>query len=191
MTTGEGGMLTTNDEKIAKIADSLRHRGRDLTAGKEIYDSLGSNHHMTEFEAILGLAHLKHLDEFIGYRNQLADIYKERLREMTQRGVIGFQEYPANVRHAYWRFVITLRQSSPSRETIQQKLGALGIPVDWPYDPLLHLQPVFQKLYSTQKGSLPQSEQLAQKHFCVPMHMKLKQEDAEFIAERLFEVLDE
>ena len=190
LTTGEGGMITTNDEELYKKASSLRSRGLDVEKDFEIYANLGRNCRFTEIQAILGRFQLKRLEEFVAYRNKLAKIYLEELYDLKEKGILRFQEYSKNVRHSYWRFVVFLRKGI-NRERVKRTLREKGIMADNPYAPLLHLQPVFKKLYNIKEGMLPKSEELAQTHICLPMHLKISEEDARFIAKALRNVLKE
>ena len=190
MTTGEGGMITVNDPSLAKLCNSTRNRGLDVEANSEIFTQLGSNRRFTEFQALLGLAQLKRLEDFVAHRNKIANIYKRVLSPLRNKGLIRFQDYAENVRHAYWRFVIWLSADCISREQLKEQAQAHGIKIDWPYSPLLHLQPVFQKLYGTDKNSLSKAEARAKNHFCLPMHYQIKAADAEFIANKILEIIN-
>ena len=75
MTTGEGGMLTTDSEEIYKFSKALRERGRSLTNPLEIYDYGWRSGRVPEISALLGLSQLSHLDEWLLNRNKIAEIY--------------------------------------------------------------------------------------------------------------------
>jgi perosamine synthetase len=189
MTTGEGGMLTTNSNDIYLKASSLRSRGLDVSAGVEIFSNFGSNSRVSEFQAILGLHQLKRLEQFSSHRAKLATIYREALNPLKEKGIISFQSYPSDIKHAYWRFIVMLKNTKIDREDIKNKMGSFGISIDWPYAPLLHLQPAFKRLLGTSEGDLPRSEELAEKHFCVPIHLLIHENDAKYIAEKLKQIL--
>jgi dTDP-4-amino-4,6-dideoxygalactose transaminase len=74
---------------------------------------------------------------------------------------------------------------SIDRVTLRDKLAQDRITIDWAYDPPLHLQPVFQKLLDTKPGMLPISEDIMSRHICLPVHARMRVEDAEFVVERL------
>lgn len=189
ITTGEGGMVTTNDKAFYYSCDSLRNRGIDIKANAEIYSHIGSNRRITEFQGILGIHQLKRSEEFIGHRNRIAAIYRKILSPLEERGLIAFQRYPSNIRHAYWRFLVFLRASRKTREGIKKSAARIGIKIDWPYEPLLHLQPVFRKIYGIRKGYLKKSEKLATTHFCIPTHLKIRENDAVFIADKIKRII--
>lgn len=185
MTTGEGGMITTNSREFYKQCSSLRNRGLDTQSPTEVFSELGGNSRLTEVQAILGIYQLKRLEEFIRHRNRMADRYMETLWSLKTKGIIDFQEYPDNIRNAYWKFIIFLKDCRLSREGIKKRLSRFGIKIDWPYQPLLHLQPVFKKMYKMNKGFFRKSESLANTHFCLPIHLGIKEKDALFIANKI------
>ena len=72
---------------------------------------------------------------------------------------------------------------------IKDKLFKLGIKIDWPYQPLMHLQPVFKKLYGEMEGQLKKSEEIAMRHFCLPIHLGIEEKDAIYIAQKVIEII--
>jgi dTDP-4-amino-4,6-dideoxygalactose transaminase len=71
------------------------------------------------------------------------------------------------------------------RVALRDALAADQITIDWAYDPPLHLQPVFQRMLDTRPGMLPRSENLLARHICLPVHARMRDQDAEFVAQRL------
>jgi len=188
MTTGEGGMITTNDKKFAEQCQSLRGRGRDISSEKEIYTAIGTNQRMTEIQALMGLSQLKRLDEFVQHRGDLAEVYIDRLSSAERNGLIGLIHVDDDIRHPYWRFVVFLKQNQ-DRIRIARNMAKNSIKIDWAYDPLVHLQPIIRELYGTKEGMLPYSENLARTHVCLPIHVGIDTKAAEFISECLISQL--
>lgn len=184
MTTGEGGMLTTNDEAIYRSCASLRSRGLDVDAHNEIYSNLGMNARITEIQGILGRHQLRRLESFVGHRNRVASRYAESLKPLLDEDMIRLQRIQAGSRHAYWRYVIFL-DNGIDRSAVIRRMLESEIKVDAPYEPLLHLQPVFKKMYGTSEGMFPYSEDYAKRHICLPMHMQITEEHASYIGEAL------
>ena len=109
MTTGEGGMITTNDPAIGEKCASIRARGLDTRAGYEIFNELGTNQRVTEVQALMGISQLKRLEVFIAHRNKVADIYTQCLRPLAEAGTIRLLEVNQNkVIHTYWTGPINL-----------------------------------------------------------------------------------
>jgi perosamine synthetase len=181
MTTGEGGMLTTQRGDIAKVARSLQNRGRDMNNPLESYVLPGRNNRFTEIAAAMGLSQLKCLPEFLDTRRRVAAIYDEVLlaSELFVPLIAADKSAPA-----YWRYVAT-PSLKIDRQLLRERLATDGITIDWAYDPPLHLQPVFREMFDTKPGQLPKSEEILARHLCLPVHARMRDVDAQFVAERL------
>lgn len=188
MTTAEGGMLVTSSAEIYKVANGFRNRGLDMNAEKEIYTALGTNNRMTEFSAALGISQLKCLDNFVKERNGIAKIYSESLLALEKSGIARPLKCPKETMHSYWRYLVILNEKI-DRDKLKNKMLERGITIDWAYDPPLHLQPVFKRVYGISEGHLPVTER-AMKHFvCLPMYVGLKSDGAQFIADEFCKAL--
>lgn len=181
MTTGEGGMLVTARQDLAKTARSLQNRGRDLNNPAESYVLAGRNNRFTEIAAAMGSSQLRSLPEFLERRRSVAAVYDELLLKselfvplLAENGSVP----------SYWRYVATPTVSI-DRVALREKLAQDRITIDWAYDPPLHLQPVFQNLLGTKPGMLPISEGIMSRHICLPVHARMRVQDAEFVIERL------
>lgn len=181
MTTGEGGMLVTGREDIAKTVRSLQLRGRDLDHREERYILPGRNNRFTEIAAAMGLSQLRSLPEFLAVRRRVAAIYDEILLGSELFIPLLAEDGSAP---SYWRYVATPTVEI-DRVELRNRLAADKITIDWAYDPPLHLQPVFQTTMHTRPGMLPRSESLMSRHICLPVHARMRDQDAEFVAQRL------
>ncbi|MGB3947110.1 MAG: DegT/DnrJ/EryC1/StrS family aminotransferase, partial [Bacteroidia bacterium] len=189
MTTGEGGMITTNDENAFYQCSSIRSIGIDTKSSVEIFTNIGSNNRLPEFESILGIYQLKRVEEFVTHRIKIANVYKEELNMLKEKGLIRFQETPENIRHPYWKFIIFIKKEEVSRNNIKEKLIKFGINIDSPYNPLMHLQPIYKNLFRTKSGDFFKSEKLSQTHFCLPIHFQISVEDAKNISQILISAI--
>jgi dTDP-4-amino-4,6-dideoxygalactose transaminase len=161
--------------------------GIDKKSNNEIYINAGSNNRLTEFQAIIGITQLNKLESFVKHRIIIAGVYKNKLSELVEDGLIKFQEYPQNIRHPYWMFMVLIENDYYKRAIIKDKLKMDNINISWPYQPLLHQQPVFCGL--NQKG-LKKSEEHAQKHLCLPIHLGITVSDAEYISTKFIDCFD-
>lgn len=180
-------MLVTDRKDLAGIARSLQNRGQDMESPEEVYVRLGRNNRFTEFGASMGLSQLRCLDSFLERRRRVAAVYDNALFGA------GFLEpvHPApGCNPSYWRYPV-LAEKPFDRERLKNSLAEEGITIDWAYFPALHHQPVFEGLPGTDPESLPQSMDLLSRHFCLPIHARLRDEDAEHVAERLLSHLTE
>ena len=188
MTTGEGGMITTNNSKFYKFASSMRSIGIDLDSKSQIFSNIGSNNRLSEFQSILGLYQLKRLDEFVSHRNSIASIYKEELKELIFSSKIRLQKFDdKTTKHPYWRFIVFLNDNI-NRNNVLTKMKENNIIVDAPYIPLLHQQPALKK-YCSYK--IQNAEKLNKCHISLPVHLKINCEDAYFIANTLKGILND
>lgn len=175
ITTGEGGMAVTNDEEIAEHMSLLRSHGvtRDpkrMTRepdGPWYYEQvdLGFNYRMTEMQAALGLSQLERLDAYVQQRNELADIYDERLSSFP---IITPWQHPESysARHLY---VIRLQldRIATTRHQVFDVLRKQGIGVNLHYIPV-HTQPYYQST-SAELGSYPEAERYYAEAISVPL----------------------
>ena len=181
MTTGEGGMLVTSREDIAKTARSLQNRGLDLDRQEEVYSVPGRNNRFTEIAAAMGLSQLRSLPDFLETRRAAAATYGHLLAETELFRPIT--PGPNSV-SSYWRYTVTA-DFPLDRQRLKEAMGADGIDIDWPYTPPLHLQPVFQTMFGNRPGMLPRSEEVLLRHICLPIHARMRESDAEYIVDRL------
>ena len=181
MTTGEGGMLVTAREDLAKQVRSLQNRGRDMEDSNERYVLPGRNNRFTEIAAAMGLSQLRCLPDFLNARRSVAMAYDELIlrSEMFLPLLAENGSVPS-----YWRYVI-VPTVKVDREVLRDRLAADKIFIDWAYEPPLHLQPVYRDLLGNEPGMLPQSEDVLSRHICLPIHAQMRPEDAAFVVDRL------
>ncbi len=189
ITTGEGGMLTTNDRYLYDFALSMRERGRDWRKKKELYVHEGRNCRVPEISAILGLSQLSNLKKFIKHRNKIVDIYD---RALLNNQYVKTLKKNKNSKYSIWKHVSIIKNQKISRIKLQKYLiKNYNIFINWAYDPPLHLQPFFIKKYKIKKGFLEKTENLMSKHFHLPLHPLINVKDAKFIVKSLIKSLKE
>ena len=185
ITSGEGGMLVTNNDEIAHFARSYQNRGRDMSSNVEIYNMPGRNVRMTEMSALLGRIQLDKLDDFLAKRRALANIYQRELSEVDSLDVLIPKDIQSS---SFWKVPVILN-SDIDRSALTDSMRSKGVIVDWAYNPPLHLQPVFMDLYHTFEGQLPITESCLARHICLPCHPRMTETDALYVAQVLKDYL--
>jgi perosamine synthetase len=170
ITTGEGGMIVTDDPALAEKCQSLRN----LCFKPEqrfVHDELGWNFRMTNLQAALGVAQLERLDKFVDIKRRMGARYTELLT-----GTLGIQLPLAHTNYAdniYWVYGMVLEDSVPfDAKEAMARLSKLGIgtrPFFWP----MHEQPVFRKAGLFAGESHPVAERIARRGFYIPSGMAL------------------
>ena len=186
VTTGEGGMILTDDAQLAERCRSLRNLCFQPQQ-RFVHDELGWNFRMTNLQAALGVAQLERLDEFVARKRRMGRRYTELLN-----GTPGLQlplpqtEYADNI---YWVFGVVLDDAVPfDAKEAMRRLGDLKIgtrPFFWP----MHEQPVFRKMGLFEGAACPVAERLARRGFYLPSGMALTDEQIERVAAVVKEVV--
>lgn len=185
MTTGEGGMVVTNNKRWNEICKSLRNQGRNKHGDWLNHERLGYNYRLDEMSASLGVTQLKKLDWMINQKRKIAGIYNNHLSRI--KGVI-LPEVTEDGTHTW--FVYAIRVNSNKRKKIIEGLSQKGIQAK-PYFPAIHLQPYFKNIYKSVKGDFPIAEKLASETIALPFYIGLREKDIATITRELGKLLAE
>lgn len=180
ITTGEGGMILTNDDELAEKCRSLRNLCFQPHK-RFVHEHLGWNLRMTNMQAALGLAQLERLDEFVERKRKMGALYTELLKDVPGLQLpLAKTEYSENV---YWVFGILLDKSCGiNAENVMNKLTMSGIGTR-PFFYPMHQQPVLKRLGIVDDTNYPVSEVMYQNGFYVPSGLALKIESAVRVAD--------
>jgi perosamine synthetase len=188
ITTGEGGMVLTDNDFLAERARSLRNLcfqpGRRF-----VHEELGYNFRMTNLQAALGLAQLERINEFVERKRQMGALYSEQLAGLTQlRMPLNTTSYAENI---YWVYGLVLDEKiAYSAEDVMNRLSEKGVgtrPFFWP----MHEQPIFKRMGLFSGESYPVAQNLGRRGFYLPSGLALKQADIIYVAEALKSVMRE
>ncbi len=173
MTTGEGGVLITNDDQVAMLARSMRNQGRDPTSGWLAHPRLGYNYRMPDILAALGTSQLARVDEFVAKRAKVAEMYLSRLGEEKR---IHFQKIAPHVKMSWFVFVVKLADTyeGKDRDRILQQLRERHIGCNNYFAPI-HLQPFYAEKFGFKKGDFPVTERIADRTIALPFHPNLSE----------------
>lgn len=183
ITTGEGGMVLTNDRSLYDRLIRLRSHGitrddsqmADVSHGPWYYQQveLGFNYRLTDFQAALGLSQLRRLDAFVSRRHVLANRYNEALKDLPL--VLPWQHPDAY--SAFHLYVVRLKldKISSTRREIFESMRRLGILVNVHYIPV-HTQPYYREL-GFSSGDFPESEHYYRETLSLPLYADLSESD--------------
>lgn len=177
ITTGEGGIITTDDSRITEMCRLLRNHGQ---SSKYFHTVLGYNYRMTDIQAAIGIVQFKKLDEFNKRRMQNAEYLNSH---MKVNGIVTpFKEN--NVKHVYHQYVIKIEKDLIDRDTFIKYLTDNGIGCAVHYPVPIYEQPLYKELGYTDKNvNCPVARALAGKVLSLPVHPSLAIEDLEYIAD--------
>lgn len=186
MTTGEGGMIVTNDEIIYTFCKSSANQGRGENMQWLSHDRLGYNYRMDEMSAALGLVQVRKLRRFVQQRQQKAQYYMNVLQKVA--GVtLPFIDSRCN--HTW--FVFPIRVAKEIRDLVVEKLGQRGIPSKAYFSPAIHLQPFYRHQFGFQEGDFQVAEELSTTTLILPFFTEISEKEQLLVAETLKEVLRE
>ncbi|GIK15432.1 MAG: polysaccharide biosynthesis protein [Planctomycetota bacterium] len=196
ITTGEGGMITTNDANLAAMCRSLRNQGRDAGAGWLAHPRLGFNYRLPDLNCALGLAQLRRLDELLSARARVAEWYLEEIRRrpggagMSPGNSLHLQRIAPPVRMSWFVFVVRLADhlNERERDRVLTGLRAAGIGCSNYFAPI-HLQPYFRELGGYKPGDFPVCEAVAARTIALPFHHELTRDDVRRVVDVLFSLL--
>ena len=186
MTSGEGGMITTDDENIYKRALVFRDQGKAGFFGN-VHTEMGYNWRMSEIHAAIGLSQFARLEEFIADRRKTAQIYDEELAKID--GVTPVK-IPSEVKSNYYKYVAFLRDGidrAALKKDMKEKYG-VGLSGEV-YELPCHLQPIFKGIYGFNGGEFPVAEDLCKRQICLPVFPGMTNEQARYVIESLKEAL--
>ncbi len=184
MTTGEGGMIVTDDDALARDCRSLRNQGRGEMGSWLEHERLGFNYRMDELSAALGVSQIKRLNTFLSNRAHVAQMYTERLAGKTW---VRPPVVRKDVTMSWFVYVVTLAEDV-DRDAVIEALAAEGIPSRAYFSPI-HLQPYIRERYGTRPGMLPITEDIARRTLALPFHNHLTEEQVERVVGALERVV--
>jgi perosamine synthetase len=164
MTTGEGGMLVTDNEEWANLFRSLRNQGRDVFDAWLNHTRLGYNYRMTEMSAALGVAQLNRIEELLAKRERVGGWYNERL--VNVEGVQIPYIAPTTNRMSWFVYVVRIAPKI-GRDRVIAQLKEQGIP-SRPYFTPIHLQPFYVQKFGYQRGIFPVTEHMGDISLALP-----------------------
>ncbi len=186
ITTGEGGMLVTDDENLANECRSLRNLCFQSNK-RFVHERLGWNFRMTNVQAAIGVAQLEQLDKFVEKKRAMGAYYTEFLEDLDSLQLpLERTDYADNI---YWVFGLVLTDDFPlDAEEVMKRLAKGGIG-SRPFFCPMHMQPVLKKMGLYKDTKLPVSERMYQQGFYIPSGLSLTKQKMDRVIEVLREVV--
>jgi perosamine synthetase len=196
ITTGEGGMVTTNNAELADVMSKLRNHGASISEeqrhhGPKPYiladfNLLGFNYRMTDLQAAVGLVQLKKLDHFISERDKWARYYMSELGNLPWLRVPKFS---SNYTHAWQSFVTYVHPGkiSMSRNELMEHLQAQGISTR-PGTHAVHMLGYYRERFGFKPDDYPGARDCDANSMAIPLHNRMSSEDYEYVVRKLKEI---
>ncbi|HJQ68488.1 MAG TPA: DegT/DnrJ/EryC1/StrS family aminotransferase [Blastocatellia bacterium] len=182
MTTGEGGIIVTNDDEVARLSRSLSNQGRGEMGAWLEHPRLGYNYRLDEMSAALGASQLRRIEEFIEKRERVARGYTERLGRFDW---VRCQVVKPHARMSWFVYVVTLAEGI-DRDGVMRAMEGRGIPVRGYFSPA-HLQPYIRESLGAREGDLPLTERVAKRTVALPFHNNLTESQIDQVVAALEE----
>lgn len=179
ITCGEGGMVVTNNKRIAGRCQNLKNLSF-LKEKRFWHKEIGFNYRMTNIQAALGLAQFENIDQYIKMRRRNAMLYNSLLKSIP--GIVLPVERPG-VFNAYWMYGILIgKEFGMSRNTLMKRLKAMGIDSRTFFIPM-HQQPVLKRMGFAGRGKYPVADEISKKGLYLPSGSGLKKKEVEYVCD--------
>lgn len=179
---GDGGVLVTDDEKVAEKVAKMRDCGR---VSKYVHDMIGYTSRLNTVNAAIGRVQLKHLDEWNEKRRKNAALYDRLLSDLDE--VVLPPSGGSEVEPVYHLYVIRLKHRDKLKKWLEENGVGCGIHYVLP----IHLQPIYKELYEFHGGEYPKSERLCRTCLSIPMHPFLIMDEIKYVSEKIHEFFED
>lgn len=188
MTTGEGGMVVTNDATLANMCRSLRNQGRDPGGSWLAHARLGYNYRLSDIACALGVVQMQRLEEILAKRQQVAHHY---IRMLLDNPHIVLPTIAPETTMSWFVFVVRLSDAfnATDRDAILSYLRRNGIGCS-NYFPPIHLQPFYRERFGFERGAFPITEYVADRTIALPFHNNLSSMEIEVVAHHLRQAIE-
>jgi len=183
ITTGEGGIIVTDDEELTKLARSMRNQGRGESGEWLDHERLGYNYRMDELSAALGCSQMERIVEILEKREKVAEMYGEKLAEVEEVQVPFIAGYINKM--SWFVYVVRLKRGIDRNKVIKY-LNEEGVQCK-PYFTPIHLQPFYREMFGYKEGDFPVTEDVTGRTIALPFFNNLKEEQIDYVVEKLKE----
>jgi len=188
ITTGEGGMILTDDDDLADMCVSLRNQGRDKEDNWLCHKRLGYNFRLSDINCALGIAQLKRIGQIKAKRRQVVKWYQEMLAD-DNRLIVPTEPRGCDISWFVFSVRLADRFTSQQHDRILEEMKNRGIQVG-NYFPPVHLQPFMVEQFGYKRGDFPITESVSERTFALPFYNNLTYSQTAIVCKTLKEVLD-
>jgi perosamine synthetase len=181
LTTGEGGIVVTNDADFARVLRSMRNQGRDDNGTWMNHVRLGYNYRLDEMSAALGISQLARLDPILDRRAQVAAWYDARLAAIDE---VRTPHVAIETTRMSWFVYVIRLDHRIDRAALMADLEAVGVP-SRPYFEPIHLQPFYRERFGYRPGDFPVTERVARTTLALPFFTDIGEEQVEYVCDHL------
>lgn len=183
ITTGEGGMIVTDNAELARMCRSMRNQGRDEADGWLSHQRLGYNYRISELNCALGIVQLQRIEEIVRARRRIEALYRQRLAGDAR---IRLQGVHPDVEMSWFVFVIRLvdEYGEHDRDRVLEALCERGIGCSAYFAPI-HLQPLYRERFGFKPGVFPVCEGIAARTIALPFHHRLTESHVDRVCTEL------
>ncbi|MCD6355816.1 MAG: DegT/DnrJ/EryC1/StrS family aminotransferase [Anaerolineaceae bacterium] len=185
ITTGEGGLVITDNKSFADKIRALRNQGRAPGDTWLQHTYLGYNYRMDELSAAIGLSQMERIDKLLNNRQRVANWYNSKLNHIPGIEIPFFS--PNTTRKSWFVYVIRLAKEF-ERDKVARELDKEGIPVR-PYFLPIHLQPYMVKMFGYKTGDYPITEDLGKRSIALPFSGMMTEGQVDIVCEKLLKCL--
>ena len=188
ITTGEGGMILTDDNDLADMCVSLRNQGRAKNGGWLNHERLGYNFRLSDINCALGIVQLSRIEEFKTKRRQVAQWYQEMLAD-DDRLIVPVEPDGCDI--SWFVFVVRLAENSAhrQRDRILEAMRRQNIQVSNYFSPV-HLQPFMVERFGYKQGDFPVAESVSKSTIALPFYNNLTKDEVATVCKTLKDLLD-
>ncbi len=188
ITMGEGGVIVTSNEEIAKLCKSMRNQGRNEGDSWLQHERLGYNYRISDINCALGIAQLERLDEILEKRKKVAQMYNQKLKDLKGVKIPCASSY---VKMSWFVYAVQLNNNytQEDRDEILGELEKRGIGCNNYFTPV-HLQPFYREMFGYKEGDFPITEKVSKSTIALPFYNNLAEKQIDYVCENLKEILE-
>jgi len=190
LTTGEGGVILTNNKEIYELCQSMANQGRKVEDGKWLeHVRLGYNYRLDEMSCALGIAQMSRLKEILAKRERAARLYNQKLKSIKRLETPYIKE---GNKISWFVYVAKLAEkfAGAKRDKIIKEMAKKGIQCSNYFQPI-HLQPFYRKKFGYKKGDCPIAENVSSRTLALPFFSNMREKEIDYVANNLKKIFDE